>query len=126
MRVSLQRNRGFSLIELMIAIALGLIVLAALTSFFVRTSSNRTELERNSREIENGRYAVNALRDDMVLAGFFADITQPSTTVYNLPTSCDTDVTTLSDKTISHWGFKPDQLAPQLPVPVFVYADGAG
>ena len=122
MRPSLQRNRGFTLIELMVAVTLGLIILAALTSFFVRTSANRTELERNSRQIENGRYAVNALRDDMMLAGFFADITQPSTTVWNLTEACVTDPAAVPAK----WGFKPDALAPQLPAPVFVYADGAG
>jgi type IV pilus assembly protein PilW len=118
MRAPIQRNRGFTLIELMIAVAIGLIVLAALTSFFVRTSANRTELERNSRQLENGRYAINALRDDLALAGFFADITQPATTVWNLPAACEHDPTLM--------GVKPDQLAPQLPAPVFVYANGVG
>jgi type IV pilus assembly protein PilW len=122
MRPSLQRNRGFTLIELMVAVTLGLIILAALTSFFVRTSANRSELERNSRQIENGRYAVSALRDDIALAGFYADITQPSTTVWNLPAACVTDPAAVP----TNWGFKADPLAPQLPSPLFVYADGAG
>ena len=122
MRTCLQRNRGFTLIELMIAVTLGLFILAALTSFFVRTSANRTELERNSRQIENGRYAVSALRDDLTLAGFFADIVQPSTTVWNLPAACVTDPAAVP----TNWGFKPDALAPQLPAPLFVYADGSG
>ena len=43
---------GFSLIELMIAVTLGLIVLAALTTFFVQTSGNRQEMERSTRQIE--------------------------------------------------------------------------
>ena len=122
MRASLQRNRGFTLIELMIAVTLGLIVLAALTSFFVRTSANRTELERNSRQIENGRYAVSALRDDMTIAGFYADITQPSTTAWKLPDACVTDPAAVP----ANWGFKADDLNPELPAPVFVYADGTG
>jgi len=122
MRPSLQRNRGFTLIELMVAVTLGLIILAALTSFFVRTSANRTELERNSRQIENGRYALSALRDDLTLAGFYADIVQPTTTVWNLPAACVTDPATVP----TNWGFKPDALAPQLPAPLFVYADGSG
>jgi type IV pilus assembly protein PilW len=122
MRPSLQRNRGFTLIELMIAVTLGLLILAALTSFFVRTSANRTELERNSRQIENGRYAVSSLRDDLQLAGFFADISQPSTTVWKLPEACVTDPAAVP----TNWGFKPDKIAPELPVPLFVYADGTG
>ena len=64
------RQSGFSLIELMIAITLGLVILAALTSFFVQTSGNRTEMERNTRQIENGRYAIDAMREDIGLAGF--------------------------------------------------------
>ncbi|MBC7976331.1 MAG: prepilin-type N-terminal cleavage/methylation domain-containing protein, partial [Myxococcales bacterium] len=118
MRAPIHRSRGFTLIELMISVALGLIVLAALTSFFVRTSANRSEMERNSRQIENGRYAVNALRDDLALAGFYADITQPSTTVWNMPAGC---VTTVADM-----GVKPDGLAPQLPVPIVLYPAGVG
>ncbi len=118
MRAPIHRSRGFTLIELMIAVALGLIVLAALTSFFVRTSANRSEMERNSRQIENGRYAVNALRDDLALAGFYADITQPSSTVWQTPAAC---VTTVADM-----GVVPDGLAPKLPVPVFVYPEGVG
>ena len=118
MRAPIAHSRGFTLIELMIAVTLGLIILAALTSFFVRTSGNRSEMERNARQIENGRYAVNAIRDDLMLAGFFADISQPSTTIWNVPAACELDPTKM--------GVVPAQLAPQLPVPVFVYASGTG
>ena len=112
------QHAGFTLIELMIAVTLGLLVLAALTSFFVRTSYNRSELERNSRQIENGRYAISAIRDDMMVAGFYADIYQPGSTVWNTPAGCET--------TVANMGFVPNQLAPQLPVPIFIYPLGAG
>jgi len=118
MRAPAKRHFGFTLIELMIAITLGLIILAALTSFFVRTSDNRRELERNSRQIENGRFAINALRDDLMLAGFYADITQPSTTVWDVTDACKT--------VLADMGWKPDQLSPQLPVPILVYPLGVG
>ena len=106
----IRRARGFTLVEMMIAVTLGLIVLAALTSFFVRSSQNRRDMENNSRQIENGRYAINALRDDIALAGFYADMTQPSSTIWNVPVPCQTDPTLL--------GFAPAQLAPQMPVPI--------
>ena len=118
MRAPIQRSHGFTLIELMIAVVIGLIILAALTSFFVQTSSNRREMERNAQQIENGRYAVNALREDLSLAGFYADITQPSSTVWNMPEACELDPTKM--------GIVPAQLAPQLPIPVFVYPSGVG
>ncbi len=113
----MKRSAGFTLIELMIAVTLGLIILAALTTFFVRTSYNRTEMERNSRQIENGRYAINALRDDMMLAGFFADITQ-SAAVWQTPTACQT--------TTAGMGWLSNALSPQMPVPVSIYPLGVG
>ncbi len=117
MRANLQRYAGFTLIELMIAVTLGLMVLAALTSFFVRTSYNRSELERNSQQIENGRFAINALRDDMMLAGYYADLNMHGGTVWNAPAACVTS---------GNMGFVPSQLAPQVPVPIVMYPLGAG
>jgi type IV pilus assembly protein PilW len=77
---SLRRSRGFSLIELMIGVALGLVILAALTTFFVSSSATRNEIERTSRQIENGRYAVEALRSELSLAGFYAELVTTGTT----------------------------------------------
>lgn len=66
-------QRGLSLVELMIALALGLIVLAALVSVFANSSASRQEMERTSRQIENGRYAMQLLSDDLRLAGFYGE-----------------------------------------------------
>ena len=81
------RQSGFSLTELFIAIAIGLIVLASLTTFFVSTSSNRREIDRASRQIENGRFAVDVLRQEIRLAGFYADI-DTSAANWQLPDPC--------------------------------------
>jgi type IV pilus assembly protein PilW len=63
---------GFSLIELMIALTLGMLLLSALAAAFINSSRTRDELERASQQIENGRYAMQALSDDLRLAGFWA------------------------------------------------------
>lgn len=65
---------GVSLVELMIAMALGLVILAGLASLFASTSASRNELERSSRQIENGRYAMELLADDLRLAGFYGEL----------------------------------------------------
>jgi type IV pilus assembly protein PilW len=65
--------RGVSIVEIMIALTLGMIVLAALATFFASTSAARQELERTSRQVENGRFAVELLSDDIRLAGFYGE-----------------------------------------------------
>ena len=67
----LHRQDGLSLIELMISMALGLLLLAAITSLIVSQSSHRDELEKSSAQIENGRYATQVLREDIEHAGFY-------------------------------------------------------
>jgi type IV pilus assembly protein PilW len=118
-RAARRAQQGFTLVELMIAVTLGLIILAALTLFFVQTSQNRSEIERNSRQIENGRFAVDALRTDVSMAGFFADIWQPlAVTTWLAPEACVTDPAAM--------GFVSGLLTPRLPVPLFGYANAAG
>jgi len=63
-------GRGFTLIELMVAITLGLFLLIGLSSLLVSTVSSRSELDKSSRQIDNGRYALQVLTDDIQLAGF--------------------------------------------------------
>lgn len=67
------RERGLSLIELMIAITLGLMILAGMTLVFANTSAARNEVERTTRQIENGRYAIELLREDIQMAGFYGE-----------------------------------------------------
>ena len=64
--------RGFSLIELMIAITLGLLIMTGLVSIFVKNSQARTEIEKSNRQLESGRYAISLLTDDLRMAGFLA------------------------------------------------------
>ena len=70
----LSRMAGMSIIELMIAIALGLIVLAGLATLFANQSAARAELERSSRQIENGRFAMELISDDLRMAGFWGEL----------------------------------------------------
>lgn len=64
---------GLSLVELMVSMALGLIILSAVLTLFFNTSAARSEVERTSRQIENGRYAIELLTTDLQLAGFYGE-----------------------------------------------------
>jgi len=83
---------GMSIVELMIAIMLGLMVLAGLASVFASSSRSRSELERASRQIENGRYAIEILSDDLRSAGFYGELDlSPFAVPGALPDPCSTD-----------------------------------
>ena len=69
-----RRMAGLSLIELMISITIGLMILSGVAFVFVNTSQARNEVERTSRQIENGRYAVEVIADDLRLAGFYGEL----------------------------------------------------
>lgn len=68
-------ERGVSLIELMIAIAIGMIIMAFLLTLYVNVSRSNTEMARMNRQIENGRFAIQLLQNELWHAGFWADFT---------------------------------------------------
>lgn len=88
-------QRGLSLIELMIAITIGLGLLAALTTVFVNSSRSQAELARASQQIENGRFAIQTLQEDVWHAGFYGrHIAYTTTAPTSLPDPCSTNVDT--------------------------------
>ncbi len=80
-----RHETGLTLIELMIAITISLVVLAALTAMFVTSSRARDEITRANQQIENGRYAMQVLSEDIALAGFMgrADLRAPGLTLWD-------------------------------------------
>ena len=83
----LRRSRGFTLVELMVAITLSLFLMIGLISLIVSTVSSRSELDKSSRQIENGRYALQLLSEDIQVAGFIG--AAPSTSFAPvLPVAC--------------------------------------
>ena len=74
-------SRGFSLIELMVALALAGVLLLGLAVFFVSSSRSYSEADRVSRQIENGRYASSLIAEEIRHAGFYGEVKN----VVNLP-----------------------------------------
>ncbi|MEO4046723.1 PilW family protein [Pseudomonas sp. CAU 1711] len=62
---------GFGLIELMVAMAIGLVITAATLTLYVDMSRSNNELAKTNTQIENGRLAIQLLRDDLMHAGFW-------------------------------------------------------
>lgn len=76
-----------SLVELMIAVALGLLVVAVLTILFVNTSANRREIDRTAGILENGRYALAILKSELAQAGYYGTLAVPTGTDENVACS---------------------------------------
>ena len=65
---------GFSLIELMTAITIGLLILAGLASVFVNSSNANREMKNSAEQIESGRYAIELLSQDVRHAGYYGEM----------------------------------------------------
>jgi type IV pilus assembly protein PilW len=59
---------------MLVALTLGLLLLLGLTLYFVSSSRNYAENERVSRQLENGRYAMHLLAEDIRHAGFYGEV----------------------------------------------------
>lgn len=86
MNTSHRRQHGFTLVELMISMTLGLLIILALITMLINVNRNNSELSSTNRLIENGRFAVQLMTTDVSHAGYwgghipqFDDLTREST-----------------------------------------------
>lgn len=73
-----QKQSGLSLIELMIAMTLGILIVAGMGTLFVQNKNSYNQGDQIERMQEDARYALNTIIDDIELAGFWADVHAPS------------------------------------------------
>jgi type IV pilus assembly protein PilW len=91
----LSRQGGLSLVELMIAITIGLLITAGLVTVFASSSQTQNELRRTAQQIENGRYAMDVLIQDLQVAGFYGSYRKLMT-----PTAIPSNPCTTTDATL--------------------------
>ena len=72
------KQKGFTLVELMVSLLLGLFLVGGVMSLFV--SSNRSfKLDENIARMQNqGRYAIQELERDLRMAGYMAEPMHPA------------------------------------------------
>lgn len=95
-----RRCHGLSLVELMIALTIGLLLLAGVTTLLVNSSNTRRELDKATRQLENARYAQLMIGDDLAHAGYYGQFfTAPAPGEVGfpaaLPDPCSTDLATI-------------------------------
>lgn len=109
---AMRRQAGFSIAELMISVAIGLLILAGMATLFVNNSKAQDEIEKANRQIENGRFAIQLLSGDLRNAGYFGEFDPTELTApVALVDPCATDL---------------DDIKPGMSLPVQAYDDGSG
>ena len=89
LRVGADKIRGFSLVELMVAITIGLLLLAGMTLIFANSSEANRELQKTARQIENGRFAIAMISEDLRHAGFYGHLTVMPAAPTAFPDPCE-------------------------------------
>ena len=70
-RLKLHRQAGFSLIELMIALTINMVIVAAAAYLYLGTSESKRALSQQQQLSENGQYALDLIGRDITNSGFF-------------------------------------------------------
>lgn len=84
---------GFTLMEVMVTMVIGIVMLYATWSIFDTTNSAMRKLTRTNEVFQNGVFAFKTLQDDLVLAGFYGEGAIPSTLPSSTPNACSTTAT---------------------------------
>lgn len=79
----------------MVALTIGLLIMAGLTTLYVNTSSSYREVEQTSRQLENGRYAMQILSDEIQHTGFYGEYYKLALPPAALPDPCSIVVANL-------------------------------
>lgn len=113
------RQAGFTLVELMVSMVIGLLIVLALITLLINVTRNNSEMAKTNRQIENGRFAIQLLQNDVSHAGFWGDLDYTVTPALSfatpaaIPAPCVVSGWTSADK---------DNL---LAIPVQGYANGS-
>lgn len=91
------RDRGYSIIELMISIVISLMILAGLVILFANNGRERDEIQRANQQTENGQYALEVIGNDLREAGYFGSLNPSGLSTPSAdPDPCATAVASLN------------------------------
>jgi type IV pilus assembly protein PilW len=94
------KQNGMTLIELMVAITIGGILLAGIASIFFNSSRTQRELSKSGELIENGRYAINLVGEELRHVGYFGHYYDLDDSTGILPDPCTTNMANLEDNMV--------------------------
>lgn len=87
-RAAVFAQRGLSLIELMVSVVISLLIMVAILQLYLDISRTNEDMAQTNAQIENGRFTIQLLQNDIAHAGFwggyvpeFDDLTTSDTPV---------------------------------------------
>ncbi len=85
---------GVTIIELMVAITLGLLITSGVGSLYVQGSRSYAQDDRYLRMVENGRFAVDVIARDLRMISFWGEMLDPGaiSTALSAGEDCDIDL----------------------------------
>lgn len=90
-------QHGLTLVELMVSLTIGLFLVVGLSALLASMSSSRSELDKSSRQIENGRYASQILSDEISHAGYYGALANAPASPTSEPDPCSTSLTVVKE-----------------------------
>jgi type IV pilus assembly protein PilW len=70
-------SQGFGLVELMIALALGTVIILGVTTLFSDSSRALNDITRAGRQLENSLYAMDLLAKELALVDYWGEASAP-------------------------------------------------
>ena len=80
--------RGFTLPELLLAASLGLLITWGMVDLNANSLRVLRQIQRDQEAYEGGRFALDRLRQEIRLAGFFGSGSPPSAELVEIPSLC--------------------------------------
>ena len=74
---SADKYKGFGLVELMIALALGTVIILGVTTLFSDSSRALNDINRAGRQIENSLYAMDLIAKEIALVDYWGEANVP-------------------------------------------------
>lgn len=85
------RQKGLTLIELMVSLGIGLFLVTGTVSVFIQNNRSAVQDEEISRVLENGRYLMRFMSRELAMAGFWGKFLDVETTTTHASVSIGQD-----------------------------------
>jgi type IV pilus assembly protein PilW len=109
-------ERGITLIEVLVSLAIAAVLMGALAMLFSQSVMSRQQVDREGQKLENGRYSIETLSEDIRLAGYYGQL--PIAGVGSL--SADWKYVAPCSTTVAD-GWSPTTFPAQLPFALYGY-----